>query len=167
MNTDISQLHIAVLKGGPGSERAVSLASAKGVSEALASLGAKVTDVDVTGPDFTLPEGCDLAFNVIHGTFGEDGQLQLILDAIEQSTRKSQKGSAHRSQPRPSTAALLWTTFPTPAKHNPNFERRFRRSAAFADHDQQVPCTRGSFPAYRPAPPFKRLTCGNAIKTLS
>jgi len=81
MNTDISQLHIAVLKGGPGSERAVSLASAKGVSEALASLGAKVTDVDVTGPDFTLPEGCDLAFNVIHGTFGEDGQLQGILEA--------------------------------------------------------------------------------------
>jgi len=80
MSIDISNLKIAVLKGGPGSERAVSMASAKGVSEALQSLGAQVTDVDVTGADFTLPEGCDLAFNVIHGTFGEDGQLQAILE---------------------------------------------------------------------------------------
>ena len=72
---------IAVLMGGPGSERKVSLKSAEGVVAALRSLGAIVTPVDVTGPDFTLPADTRIAFNVIHGTFGEDGQVQRILEA--------------------------------------------------------------------------------------
>ena len=71
---------IAVLMGGPGAERKVSLASGAGVANALRSLGAKVIEIDVEGPDFTVPEGVDVAFNVIHGTFGEDGQIQRILD---------------------------------------------------------------------------------------
>ncbi len=72
---------IAVLMGGPGSEREISLHSAKSVSEALRSLGdVTVIDVDVKGADFELPAGTDLAYNVIHGTFGEDGQLQAILE---------------------------------------------------------------------------------------
>lgn len=73
--------NIAVLKGGPGTERLVSLNSAAAVANALRSLGAEVTEIDVTGPDFDLPAGTELAFNMIHGTFGEDGQLQSILDA--------------------------------------------------------------------------------------
>ena len=32
-------------------------------------------------PDFVVPEGVDAVFNVIHGTFGEDGQIQRILEA--------------------------------------------------------------------------------------
>ena len=42
---------IAVLKGGPGSERAVSLKSAESVIEALILLGAVVCDVDVTNAE--------------------------------------------------------------------------------------------------------------------
>src|SRR5215218_4836036 len=72
---------IAVLMGGPGSERKVSLASGAGVAKALREQGANVTEVDVTGPDFTLPSNVEIAFNVIHGTFGEDGQLQRILES--------------------------------------------------------------------------------------
>ena len=71
---------IAVLMGGPGSEREVSLASGKGVHDALETVGAEVTDVDVTGDDFEVPEGTDLCFNAIHGTFGEDGGLQRLLN---------------------------------------------------------------------------------------
>ena len=37
--------------------------------------------MDVTGADFTVPAGTRVAFNVIHGTFGEDGQIQRILEA--------------------------------------------------------------------------------------
>lgn len=77
---DLSGKHIAVLKGGPGSERPVSLATAAGVTKALNSLGAKVTDVDVHGPDFELPPDVEIAFLTIHGTFGEDGQIQQILE---------------------------------------------------------------------------------------
>jgi D-alanine-D-alanine ligase len=71
---------IAVLMGGPGSERDVSLATGAGVSKALRSLGAEVTDVDVRGEDFKLPVPLDLAFLTIHGTFGEDGRIQRLLE---------------------------------------------------------------------------------------
>jgi D-alanine-D-alanine ligase len=71
---------IAVLMGGPGSERDVSLATGRGVSKALRSLGAEVVDVDVRDENFSLPKDVDLAFITIHGTFGEDGQLQKILE---------------------------------------------------------------------------------------
>jgi D-alanine-D-alanine ligase len=66
--------------GGPGSERDVSLATGHGVSKALRSLGADVVDVDVRDDTFALPKDVDLAFITIHGTFGEDGQLQKILE---------------------------------------------------------------------------------------
>src|SRR5213593_1437792 len=71
---------IAVLMGGPGSERDVSLATGRGVSKALRSLGMKVAEIDVQNKDFELPGDVDLAFITIHGTFGEDGQLQKILE---------------------------------------------------------------------------------------
>src|SRR5450755_970754 len=66
--------------GGPGSERDVSFATGKGVAKALRSLGAEVAEVDVKGPDFKLPPVIDLAFIALHGTFGEDGQVQRILE---------------------------------------------------------------------------------------
>ena len=77
---DVTGMRIAVLMGGPGSERPVSMASGAGVSKALTSCGAIVTEVDVRDADFILPDGVELAFNVIHGTFGEDGQVQGILE---------------------------------------------------------------------------------------
>lgn len=73
---------IAVLMGGPGSERDVSLASGKAVLKALLGLGLDAEGVDVTSTEVNLPEGTDLAFNVIHGTFGEDGQLQSALEKL-------------------------------------------------------------------------------------
>src|SRR6187402_1800446 len=78
---EVAGKRIALARGGPGSERDISLATAKGVAEALASLGANVVELDVSGPDFVVPEGVEAVFNVIHGTFGEDGQIQRILEA--------------------------------------------------------------------------------------
>ena len=71
---------IAVLMGGPGSERDVSLATGRGVAKALRSLGSEAMEVDVRDKDFQLPKDVDLAFIAVHGTFGEDGQLQKILE---------------------------------------------------------------------------------------
>jgi D-alanine-D-alanine ligase len=71
---------VAVLMGGPGSERDVSLATGRGVSKALRSLGMEVVEVDVRDENFPLPRDVEIAFNCIHGTFGEDGQLQTILE---------------------------------------------------------------------------------------
>ena len=73
---------IAVLMGGPGSERDVSMVTGKGVAKALRSLGADVSEVDVRGADFALPAGVELAFIALHGTFGEDGQVQQILEDL-------------------------------------------------------------------------------------
>jgi len=73
-------LLIAVLMGGPGSEREVSLASGKAVLKALKDSGLNAVGVDVRDEHFELPAGTGLAFNVIHGTFGEDGRLQELLE---------------------------------------------------------------------------------------
>lgn len=73
---------IAVLMGGPGSERQISLASGNAVLMALRSLGLNAQPVDITTTTVDLAPGTDLAFNVIHGTFGEDGQLQEILERL-------------------------------------------------------------------------------------
>ncbi len=72
--------NIAVLMGGPGAERDVSLATGRGVAKALRSLGANVTEVDVRDERFELPNDTELAFIALHGTFGEDGQVQQILE---------------------------------------------------------------------------------------
>lgn len=76
----IKRNKIAILMGGPGSERDVSLASARGVAKALRSLGHEVIEIDVRDQNFELPGDVDLAFISIHGTFGEDGQIQKILE---------------------------------------------------------------------------------------
>ena len=80
MSLDLKNIPVAVLMGGPGSERKVSLKSGEGVVDALRSIGAIVTPVDVAGADFIVPAGTRVAFNVVHGTFGEDGQIQRILE---------------------------------------------------------------------------------------
>jgi D-alanine-D-alanine ligase len=73
---------IVVLMGGPGSEREVSLRSGAGIADALREQfpAAEVVPVIVDGTDVRLPEGTELVFIAIHGSFGEDGTLQAILE---------------------------------------------------------------------------------------
>jgi len=71
---------LAVLKGGPGSERDVSLRSGGSVASALRAAGAQVSEIELTGTEVEIPAGTELVFNLIHGTFGEDGRLQALLD---------------------------------------------------------------------------------------
>ncbi|MFU8892810.1 MAG: D-alanine--D-alanine ligase [Luteolibacter sp.] len=77
----LSEINISVLMGGPGSERQVSLASGRAVAEALQSIGLRATAVDLPTASLDgMPAETGLAFNTIHGTFGEDGQLQDLLE---------------------------------------------------------------------------------------
>jgi len=105
MPADLTHKKIAVLMGGPGSERKVSLASGAGVVKALRELGADVTEVDVEGPDFVFHRK-PRSFNVIHGTFGEDGQVQRILEARGNSLhrRRRRRQRARDRQDRNQTA---------------------------------------------------------------
>lgn len=73
---------VAVLKGGPGAEREVSLRSGAAVAEALRATGREVEEVDVRSLGFTLPPGVDAVFPVLHGEFGEDGMAQRRLEEL-------------------------------------------------------------------------------------
>lgn len=72
---------LAVLKGGPGAEHDVSLRSGASVASALRAAGAEVIEIEVAGTEVVIPGDIDLVFNLIHGTFGEEGALQSLLDA--------------------------------------------------------------------------------------
>jgi D-alanine-D-alanine ligase len=77
-------LHVAVLMGGWSAEREVSLTSGAGVADALESLGHQVTRIDM---DRNLAQVLaevrpDLVFNALHGTPGEDGTVQGLMDLM-------------------------------------------------------------------------------------
>lgn len=77
-------LHVAVLMGGWSAEREVSLNSGAGVAEALESLGHRVTRIDM-GRDVAqrLAEAKpNVVFNALHGTPGEDGTVQGLMDLM-------------------------------------------------------------------------------------
>src|SRR5688572_663422 len=74
-------LNIALLMGGPSAEREVSLRSGQGVSKALTNLGHQVQEIDPQKPDWKIPSNTDVVCLIpMHGTFGEDGTLQQILE---------------------------------------------------------------------------------------
>ena len=77
-------LHVAVLMGGWSSEREVSLTSGNGVADALESLGHRVTRIDMDRQVAArLAEANpDVVFNALHGTPGEDGTVQGLLDLM-------------------------------------------------------------------------------------
>ena len=79
-----SSTHVAVLYGGLSSEREVSLSTGKGCIAALERLGARVSPVDV-GRDVAEVLARlkpDVALNVLHGRWGEDGCMQGVLELL-------------------------------------------------------------------------------------
>ena len=81
----MAKKHVAVLMGGFSSERPVSLASGNPCADALEEEGYRVTRVDV-GRDVARVLGelrPDVAFNALHGPFGEDGTIQGILEYLQ------------------------------------------------------------------------------------
>lgn len=74
---------VAVLMGGPSAERDVSLRSGAAVARGLREAGYTVTEVDVIGHDFALPDGTEAVFIALHGDFGEDGRVQRQLNALQ------------------------------------------------------------------------------------
>jgi D-alanine-D-alanine ligase len=80
----VDPLHVAVLMGGWSSERPVSLMSGAGVADALESLGHKVTRIDMDRNLGLVLDGVrpDIVFNALHGTPGEDGTVQGLMDLM-------------------------------------------------------------------------------------
>ncbi len=72
---------ITVLYGGPSAEREVSLQSGRAVAEALGHRGHDITLADITPDDLSaLDNDAEVFFPVTHGTWGEDGQLQQLME---------------------------------------------------------------------------------------
>lgn len=107
MTSHIRPLTIVVLRGGPSAEREVSLVSGRCVADALARRGHRVIELDpspLPSPSHSgaaaaidLPRAMtearrrlqqfdwssvDVVFNALHGTFGEDGTVQAMLDSL-------------------------------------------------------------------------------------
>jgi D-alanine-D-alanine ligase len=78
-------LHVVVLMGGWSAEREVSLMSGRGVAEALRGNGwSRVTELDM---DRDVARRLaelkpDIVFNALHGTPGEDGSVQGMMDLM-------------------------------------------------------------------------------------
>ena len=91
MNSEPKLIKVAVIMGGPSSEHGVSLGTGKNVMENLDSAKYKpvVVKISKTGKWFLngkpstqsdALKGHDIVFNALHGTFGEDGKIQGILE---------------------------------------------------------------------------------------
>lgn len=75
-------LHITVMLGGPSAEREVSLRTGAAVAAALRSRGHRVDELDPRPGRWKLSAGTDVVFLALHGTYGEDGDVQSELDVV-------------------------------------------------------------------------------------
>ena len=77
--------HVAVLMGGWSAEREVSLNTGRGCVKALEERGFRVTPIDVQHDVARVVQAVrpDIAFNALHGRFGEDGTIQGLLELLQ------------------------------------------------------------------------------------
>jgi D-alanine-D-alanine ligase len=82
LGNDGSSMKVAVLRGGIGQERDVSLESGRCVAEALRAGGLGVVTSDIRPDDMSVldRDDIDVFFLALHGQFGEDGRLQQVLE---------------------------------------------------------------------------------------
>jgi D-alanine-D-alanine ligase len=80
----VTNKKIGVLMGGLSSERAVSLASGHAILKALLEKGYYAVAVDVgrDAGEQVRKAGIEVAFNGLHGKFGEDGAIQGLLEIM-------------------------------------------------------------------------------------
>lgn len=107
---------VAVMLGGPSSEREVSLRSGAAVAGGLRERGYEVHEV-LVGEDgsFAMPEGIEAAFVAMHGKFGEDGTLQAMLrERGIPHTGSSPEASARAFDKSRSKPVIAEAGIPTP-----------------------------------------------------
>ena len=86
MSALVTQMRVGVLMGGLSSEREVSLNSGKGVFEALKGRGYNALAIDWAPGDNIASKlvsaEVEIVWNALHGTYGEDGSVQGLLDCL-------------------------------------------------------------------------------------
>jgi D-alanine-D-alanine ligase len=116
-----AQRHILVLGGGPDAEREVSLTSARFVAQALRDSGRfEVTSLTIdrlTQEQLARAAG-DVVFPVLHGGWGEGGQLQELLEHDGRPFVGCGSRAARWAMDKIATKATAWRLgIPTPAAH--------------------------------------------------
>jgi D-alanine-D-alanine ligase len=111
---------VTVLAGGWSAEREVSLVSGKGVIEALTAKGYDVTAFDPPQDLIAIAAGLtpapDAVFNALHGTGGEDGTIQAILDVMAIPYTHSGMRASAVAMDKPLAKRLVGTVgVPSPA----------------------------------------------------
>ncbi len=78
-------MHVLLLKGGNGSERDVSLNTAKVCADAIKQIGHKITEIDIAEINILNLKkiDADICFNALHGDYGEDGSIQGLLNLLK------------------------------------------------------------------------------------
>ena len=119
-----ADIRVTVLRGGTSSERGVSLASGAAVADASRRLGYQVYEADISSNDLTaLDIESDVIFPVLHGWFGEDGQLQELLEQrqlcyvgsdVAASRRAMDKDVAKRIWQQAGLPTAPWKTIEQP-----------------------------------------------------
>src|SRR5271170_4966924 len=141
-------MKVTVLYGGPSAEREVSLVSGKAVIEALRSVGHEVFGSDVSCTDLSgLEHPADVVFPVLHGAFGESGELQEIMEERGICFVGSSSAASHIAIDKV-RAKQLWESvgLPTPA-----YEMLSRDGGPAAPTRLSVPCV------------IKPVECGSSI----
>ena len=80
-----SGMHIVILLGGFGSEREISIKSGENCINALKENDLKVTTLDINKNPMTelIQLKPDICFNCLHGKYGEDGNIQGVLNILQ------------------------------------------------------------------------------------
>lgn len=91
---------VLVLAGGFSAEREVSLVTGRGAAAALRECGYKVIEHDLTDTAALIKtlweEKPDAVFNALHGNWGEDGEIQGLLDLLQIPYTHSDAANKHK-----------------------------------------------------------------------
>ena len=79
---NLEEKKIGVLMGGLSTEREVSISTGNSVCEAMTRMRLNVSPIHVDQNIVDNLHGIDLAFNALHGTYGEDGSIQGLLEYL-------------------------------------------------------------------------------------
>lgn len=71
---------VGVIMGGVSQEREISLRSGRAIAEGLRQADYDVMEIDLRQRKISVPAGIEAVFIALHGEFGEDGQIQSLLE---------------------------------------------------------------------------------------
>ncbi len=107
---------VGVLMGGISREREISFRSGKNVAEALKTKGYQVEAIDIDSKDVKNKlTDIDIAYLALHGCFGEDGEIQKILEELRiPYTGSGPQSSANCMDKVATKNILVENNLPTP-----------------------------------------------------